>query len=522
MPLPTRAARRALGSLSLFSAVFNAYGEQAHTGALLPAERPVDAIERRVSALEFNWTPLKMRNGDRLALLGASYLVASPGRGWGIGPAVYGAAQGDYGGLFTAGFNVQGRWRLASNWHAAASLYAGAGGGISSPQASAGGGLMLRPELSLRREFGAVYAGVGVAHVRFPSGNIQDTQWTVVIGRIDRFMSFLPSHAGQRGRASTRTGLEFDEISLHAGAERLGSSSRMRSGRALNSRLHKAGADLRYYWTPASWWSVEASGATSGGVDGYMEILAGTGADWALWSDRLRLGAQVAAGLGGGGDVDTGSGWLLRAGPALRWITPWGPTLRVEGGYTTAPGGHYDARQLRLSLSLPLESTTRRRSAQGDEAGAVRRQTWYATVPHFRKFTFKDGSHDAVTGLGMAFTRDLAGPWYGVGQAGSAAWGKAGAFSYGLFGVGAQTSRLAGGWRLGAEALVGAAGGGGVAVGGGGVAQSEAWAQWEGAAPEERLRLKIGVGRWQGLAGERHATPMLSLAVGWAFGTLGP
>jgi hypothetical protein len=118
-------------------------------------------------------------------------------------------------------------------------------------------------------------------------------------------------------------------------------------------------------------------------------------------------------------------------------------------------------------------------------------------------------------------TRDFGGPWYGTAQAGSAALGKAGAFSYGMFGLGAHSPKW-NGVRVGAEALVGAAGGGGVSVGGGAVTQGELWAQWEGTGKADRLRVKLGVGQWKALGGDKHSTPLVSLNIGWAFGTLGP
>ena len=58
-------------------------------------------------------------------------------------------------------------------------------------------------------------------------------------------------------------------------------------------------------------------------------------------------------------------------------------------------------------------------------------------------------------------------------------------------------------------------------VGGGAVTQGELWGQWEGTG-KDRLRVKVGVGQWKALRGDRHSTPMVSLNIGWAFGTLGP
>lgn len=504
--------------LLLCSALIAA-GVQAQT-----APRLATATDSRPAAFELNWTPLTMPNGDKTAMLGASYMVAL-NEDWGLGPAAYGTAQGNYGGLFTGGFNLQRRWRVGRDIHLAAGLYAGAGGGVSSSQVRPGGGLMLRPELSLRTEFGGWYVGAGLAQIRFPAGNgnIKDTSWTLVVGRMDRFLSFSPAESGQPGRAGDRTGMGFDEIALSAGVEKpRAAKSSTRGGQVLSGRKGKAGADLRQYFANgSSWWGLEASGAASGGTDGYMELLFNAGQDWPLFSERLRIGGQVSAGLGGGGDIDTGGGWLLRAGPTLRWITPWGPTLRMDAGYMKAPQGRYESAQLRFSLALPLEQASRMLNSPPLESGTVHQQAWYLSVPRFKSFEFKDGSREAVTGLGIGMTRDFSGPWYGTAQAGSAAFGKAGAFSYGLFGLGAQTPRLAGGWRLGAEALVGAAGGGGVAVGGGAVTQAELWTQWEGRDPQDRLRVRAGVGQFKALGGNKQSTPLLSLSVGWAFGTLG-
>ena len=486
-------------------------------------EKVITDIENYGAAFEANWSPITMPTGQKTALLGASYMVALD-EDWAIGPAAYGAAQGQFGGLFTVGFNVQKRWRLANDWHLATSLYAGAGGGVSSDKVRAGGGLMLRPELSLRREFGDWYAGVGVSHVTFPNGrgNIKDTGVTFTVGMTDRLLSFAPSNSGSLGRTAYNTGIGFDEIALSVGAEKPRSGSFTRSGEPLTTRKNKAGADLRRYFDSGSaWWGMEASGAASGGHDGYMEILGNVGKDWGIGSERLRLGVQASAGLGGGGNMDTGSGWLLRVGPTLRWITPWGPTLRLDAGYMKAPWGHYDSLQIRGSLAVPLEKGSRIPGSNNPmELGRISTQTWFLNTPRFNNFVFKDGSRESVTGLGLGMTRSFGDTWYGVGYAGSAALGKAGAFSYGMFGLGAQTPKW-NGIRFGAEALVGAAGGGGVQVGGGAVSQGELWAQWEGGS-QDRLRVRLGIGQWKSLGGDKHSTPMVNVNIGWAFGTLGP
>jgi hypothetical protein len=95
--------------------------------------------------------------------------------------------------------------------------------------------------------------------------------------------------------------------------------------------------------------------------------------------------------------------------------------------------------------------------------------------------------------------------------------GSAGAYSFGLFGLGVQSDPLWGSLRLGAEWLVGAAGGGGIKVGGGAVTQAELWAQWQ---PAERLRLRAGLGQFRTLRSDDQSAPLTHLQLNYAFGAL--
>lgn len=493
--------------------------------ALLPAcalATPDDAPFARLNtvrpaAVEGNWTRMKMPDGGHTAFASLSYLMAYDDD-WGFGPGFYGTAKGNYGGIFTVGFTGQRRWRLSGNTHLAASLYVGAGGGLSNQQLRFGGGLMLRPELSLRTETGPWYTGVGISQIRFPSGNVKSgVGLAFTLGRSMDFISFSPDDAGKPARAGRRSGLGFDEIALTGGFEKPRASSRNRSGAPYAGRVGKAGAELRQYIVDGSWWGVEASGAAKGGVDGYMEVLGQIGQDWALFgTPRLRVGGQLGAGLAGGGNVDTGNGWLLRAGPTLRWITPWGPSLRLDAGFTHAPSGAYTAPYLRAVLAMPLDRSP---TLIGDDSGGtVRVQQLGASVMHLPRMRFKDGRQEAVSHLALRMSREFSSRLYGTAQAGSAAAGSAGAYSFGLFGLGVQSDPFVDGkLRVGAEWLVGAAGGGGVKVSGGAVTQAELWAQWQVA---ERLRLRAGVGQFRTVRGHDQSTPLTHLSLSYAFGTL--
>ncbi len=506
-------APRHVRALLCATALLGASWVQAE--AVLP--RP-GFLQAQPAAFEVNWTPLKMPTGEHIALLGASYMVAM-NDDWGVGPSFYGAAKGNYGGIFTVGFTAQRRWRVASNLHAAASLYAGAGGGLSSDRVRFGGGLMLRPELSLRTEFGSWYTGMSLAHTRFPTGNVSGTSLGFMVGYAESFRSYTPSESGEKARAFRRSGLGFDEIALNVGIYEPRSSSRTRGG-APAKRMGKLGASMRQYVTEGAWWGFEAAGAAQGGTDGYMEVLVGMGQDYAMGSPNLRAGWHVATGLGGGGGVDTGNGWLVKGGPTLRWKTPWGPSLNLDAGVMGSLTGSFKSSYARFSLGLPLDQAVGPFGQPNVEGGVVRTQTIYASLQQLSRVRFKDGREEGVGHIAMVLKRELGPHLYGVAQAGSAAFGSAGAYSFGLFGLGVQSSALAHqGMRVGAEAMVGAAGGGGVDIHGGAAMQGEAWAEWAFGS-EGRLRLRTGIGQWRSLRAPTQSSPLVNVSLGYAFGTL--
>jgi hypothetical protein len=127
------------------------------------------------------------------------------------------------------------------------------------------------------------------------------------------------------------------------------------------------------------------------------------------------------------------------------------------------------------------------------------------------------GASISADHLMIIMTHELMPNLYGVAQAGSAAWGQAGGYSMATLGLGVQTRPLWKGVHLAAEALAGAAGGGGVEVGRGPVGQVEALMLVD---LGERLRLRVGAGRWETLAGQRSGSTLYEISLGYAYGTL--
>jgi len=498
----------AVTTLALGLSAAQAQGPDEHDA---PFARPAAT---RPATFEFNWTPAKMPDGSRITMLGMSYLVAVDDD-WGIGLAGYGAAKGSYGGLINWGVTVQRRWRLGLRTHLAVGLYAGAGGGRGGQGVSYGGGLMIRPEISVRTELAnGWYTGFGVSELRYPNGTLHGgLQFATVVGRPVSFSAFAPSDSGSRGRSNGRAGIGIDEITIFGGGYSPRSSSRNLDGTAV-ARMHIIGADLRQYVAEGSWWGLDAA-AAGGSAAGYMDAIVKIGQDWGLGTPRLRLGGEVGVGLGGGGHVDTGNGWLFRAGPTLRWIGPKGYSLHLDAGVMHAPSGRFTTPYVRLGLSVPLDRAPD--FLTGSDRGEVREQQVFAGVQRLPTMRGTDGSTKHADHLMITMTHELTPGLYGVAQAGSAAWGQAGGYSVAMLGLGTLTQPMFGRMRLGAEVLAGAAGGGGVDVGRGPVGQAELLAQWH---LGERLRLRTGVGRWQTLKGQHSSSTVYEISLGYAYGTL--
>lgn len=483
------------------------------------ASSPVQAQASEASqppAVPSNQVPLSMTLGfervalpgdEHMGLVGASVLF-DIGAQWWAGPAVYGAASGERGGLFVGGIELQRRWSVAERMQLVTGLYAGGGGGAAAP---VGGGLMLRPALSLLREFGPLQAGVSWSHVRFPSGRIDSSQLGLVLAWDGSFGSVDPALAGQRVRAPDRSGLGFDRV--------VGTLTRyhMRDGSGRNIGLVGTRMEQRVGYGGAHW-GLEAAAAAQGNAAGYMELLGSAGHDWALWSDGSsapRVGVRVALGLGGGGAVPTGGGVIGKAALTLAAEPTPGWRIGAEQGVLRGTRSRMRASTTQLWVSADLEPA--RPLGWRSRSGPVVRTEWSGTVQSMLRARRNDGSRRALETVGLKLNRYVA-PWFYVsGQAHSAFAGGAGAFSIGLLGAGVATLPEGSAWQVGAEVLAGAAGGAGVSTSGGAIVQGLGWLGWS-AEPTSQWRL--GAGAVRSLNGALRS-PVLELAWVRRFGQPG-
>lgn len=423
--------------------------------------------------VRLGYETVQLPGDEQMRLLGTSYLV-EVARGVCLGPGVYSAVSGQRGGLFVVGAEAALCTQLYGPIHLQAGLFVGGGGGGAAP---VGGGLMLRPHIDLLWDFGNGYrAGVSWASVRFPSGQIDSQRLGVVFESAVSF-GYQPPGSG-RGRLDS---IGIDRFLAVGGAYFPRSGATGNSGVALASRIAYVGARAERVLTPYLYAGVETNGAASGGGAGYAEFLGTLGAEYTL--EAVTVGARVALGMGGGGDIPVGGGLLAKAAVDAVVRVSRDISVALEGGYARAPQGSFNAPFASIALRWDLmprpgEPT---RQVRQEFAGGVERVVDAAR---------KNRPPQSLDSVSFKVNRYISDSLYLSGQVQSAYAGSAGAFAVGLFGVGGNwqvSKRL----RMGFEMLAGAAGGGGVDTGGGAVFKPMLFAQ----AGTEALWVRAGAGR---------------------------
>jgi hypothetical protein len=427
--------------------------------------------------------------GDQpVGIVGTTYLIDVRGvPGVSIGPAVYGAITGQHGGFFTIGGEVAWRQRIMGPVGVELGLYVGGGGGGGAPQ---GGGLMLRPHLDLLADLGSVAIGVSLSHIKFPNGAISSTQWGVVLDINDQFKYIQAANLDAPVPAGGRSGIGFDRIQLVAGAYRPRAGTTLLDGNPAPDSIGLVGVRADQAIGRNVYWGLEASGATKGTVAGYAEYLATLGAETELVRNRVTLGGRVALGMGGGGGVRVGGGFLAKA--SLYGIVRVSDSIGIslEGGLTDAPRGDFRAAELAAGVVWALD---------GPHAGGLPerpvRTDFSAGVERYDAAR-SDGSTQPLGTAVLKVDRFVGSNVYLTGQVHAGIVGDAGGYTSAFVGAG-WWQPFGKRWHVAAELLGGAAGGGGVDTGGA-VAQATLYA---GMQLSPAVGVSLAVGRIKSLHG---------------------
>lgn len=426
------------------------------------------------------------------------------GPGLHFGQTLYSAVAGDAGGLFVGGFELVKRWRIGNQTELEIGGFLGGGGGAA---LVAGDGMMTRAHVSVRRHLFGDFSGIlGLSYIDISGSPVSTPALSLGLSR-DTDFAFLGGH----GNGHVSTGRVIRAVKplvkqFHT------SGNRKRSGGALGT-MSLVGFEASFAASPQARAEtfIQATGAVAGDGEGYADFQLGY--RWKTAPDGLRAFAEVAAGFGGGGDVDTGGGLLATVGAGVAIPLFKGFEIEFGAQATTAVDGDLTAIAPFVRGSLTFGDSKRPYAAP---------RRWQLTLGVTAQLPNTGFRKPAVTATAAPVLAEssidlfLTDHLYFTGNAQTVAYGDAGGYAIGLLGLG-YALPINDRWTVSLEGHLGAAGGGGIDTGGGLVAAARVELDY---ALNDNLALSLGVGKMQTLRGGGGAKPVtLHLGLKTAFTT---
>ena len=436
------------------------------------------------------------------------------------GITLYGAASGRRGGFFTGGYTLGVEHELIDNWILDAGTYVGAGGGGAAAQ---GGGLHIRPHIGLKYDFSWSVLGLNYTYVDFPYGDISSD--AIAISLDFPFSSPIFSWENDGLTTADYFGSDLSNVSSHRShlAARVrtyfpASSSGTTSGGSLDDSLGLVGVEYSYFLDENWFATFETAGAVSGGVGGYAELLAGLGYRLPLTkNDRLAILPALTIGGAGGGEVESGGGFVTRANLGLEYRLSPDLSLIIDGGYLTAPDGNYETSYAGFNLAYVMETFAQdQKGSPLKETELIQTTKWRFRPSHqwYSDAQRKDGSSRDMKLLGGKLDWIGGDWWYLTGQGLSAYEGGAGGYSEGHWGVGVFSPNW-NNFQLYGEMLIGAGGGGGVDSGSALLYKPSIGLEYN---LSDDFSLQTGIGKVISKEGNLNANT-IDVSLVWRFGT---
>jgi len=476
------------------------------------------SLHKRPTLLRLTAEEIDLPAGEKMGLLGSSYLVRL-NRHLYAGLGIYSAVTGKRGGFFTGGLETGLKFNLGKKLELDAGVFVGGGGGGAAPQ---GGGLMLRPQLGLMYKTAIGKIGLQVSHVRFPDGDISSSQIAISYEQpLSLILSANWLSATRLGGLSKKYRPAEQDFSVIAQRYQLPTGTQNTNGSIQDAAMSLIGVEWDVLFSRHGFARLQTLGALGGNSDGYASVLMGAGYRYPL-THHTEFKVAASLGASGGGRVDTGGGFTHSISLNLQHRLGNGLLLGAKAGYVNAPGGDFSA----TSYALYLGRSDRAPASKSFSVSQVRprhlrlrlaHQTYLTTGDTRRKGqTLPDKRNVDLTGLqtDVFINKNI----YLTGQALGAYDGGAGGYASGLIGVGMikplwKNSRV----FMNAEALVGAAGGGGLAVGDGLVGQLMFGLGYQ---TSRSTSLIMSVGKIKSKGGNFEAD-VVNLNFGFRFTTLG-
>jgi len=426
---------------------------------------------------------IKMPDKDgSMGLLGFYYLAkVSPFFNGGI--AGYSAISGNQGGLFVLGIEGDIYHRLISKLLIHSGLFVGGGGG----KVGTGNGSMMRSHIGISYDFEQFKVGANYSYVSFLDSRIQGKQVSLSITIPTQFYYSNPNFIGKTindlnmlKHISSSSNVVFNRIYMGILVKNYFQelATKNTSGEVQDDTIWLTGFELGRFIKKNIYILLKTSGAFKGNPHGYMDFLAGIGYNYPLIAQYLSLSGKITAGSGGGGHVETGGGLLVETNIGLTLNFTPNITMQIDGGYLNSPKGNLKAISLTSKLLYLIETASIVPTNKGKNAeGIYTFNTWAIRITN-QVYRHPKRTHnianDNVHLICVKFDKLLNNYIFLTGQAHSAYSGNyVGGYAAGLVGIGIQSKAILNDkLKANAEMLIGAGGGGHLAIGQGAIAQS--------------------------------------------------
>lgn len=414
------------------------------------------------------------------------------------GQSLYSAALGDAGGAFFWGFEAATRLPQTARTSLSIQGFLGGGGGAGEVP---GDGLMSRLYAGGSYNVAEHFAlDLGASHVRILGSPVDTLSYSLGI-------TYRPEAWTDSGGHPTNNVVnQLSAIRASVRSFTIDDDRRARDG-SQQDDVTLAGAEIAFATHHAGEFFVNADGAIAGDGEGYMNVLGG----YRFFADlgAIRPYVDASIGFGGGGDLDTGAGLLLSAGvgAAVGISADFDVLGGVQRVYATNGDFAAWSPYLRGSVNLGRRQTSGGSDQNSWQLAYSAAMTHQFANDDFRKLGDRRDASPTLnaTAIDVYFNDNL----YFTGEAQTVMYGDAGGYALGILGAGYKFE-LADRWDLSLEALVGAAGGGGVATHGGLIAGARAEIDY---ALTETFLLSVGVGYLQTIKGDGMAPVTMHVGI---------
>lgn len=305
----------------------------------------------------FSYEQIQIPNTESMGVVGMHGLINFTPNWYG-GLAVYGGVKGESGGYFALSLD-QGYQHLLAGpvwWDIGNSV--GTGGGTNTP---VGGGLYIEPYAGLSWHFQRFNLGAYYSWIKFVNGGDIDSQQWLLSLSIPFNFDYMPFTDFGTTISSDTEITSADDLpnyfSLLGQAYFPHEGTRDLSNNINDGTVDFIGAEFGSMISSHTFLFGNITGAFHGQNNGYANAFLGGGWSYPVFIQQLHLITRLAVGTGGGGNVNTGGGFLYE--PTLGVEYQFTPRYAAEGdvSYLSAPGGDFDAWVLTAALKYYLEPT---------------------------------------------------------------------------------------------------------------------------------------------------------------------